>query len=205
MLAVYPGTGARFQRHVDNTAADGRRLTVLCYMNASWGPDDGGELCVHPAAGPVLIPPLAGRLALFHADSMPHEVLPSRRHRYSVNVWYYDAEERDRAAAEARAKGRIGPGGPVSVSENAAARAFLQQLLGGGAATAAEIERLALAAELLPAGAAPLVAEVTMGSLATPHATPGDVAAALRAMPPSAVDTLRSSLSMTRTVLSSSS
>jgi hypoxia-inducible factor (prolyl hydroxylase) len=28
MLAVYPGGGARFQKHVDNTARDGRRLTV---------------------------------------------------------------------------------------------------------------------------------------------------------------------------------
>ena len=28
MLAIYPGGGARFQKHVDNTARDGRRLTV---------------------------------------------------------------------------------------------------------------------------------------------------------------------------------
>merc|ERR1712173_352321 len=40
MLAVYPASGARFQRHVDNTAGDGRRLTVLCYLNESWGTED---------------------------------------------------------------------------------------------------------------------------------------------------------------------
>ena len=30
MLAVYPGKAARFTKHIDNTARDGRRLTVLC-------------------------------------------------------------------------------------------------------------------------------------------------------------------------------
>ena len=39
MLAEYPGRGSRFVRHVDNTARDGRRLTVLCYLN----PDYRGE------------------------------------------------------------------------------------------------------------------------------------------------------------------
>mmetsp|Transcript_6515 Transcript_6515/g.20971 ORF Transcript_6515/g.20971 Transcript_6515/m.20971 type:complete len:492 (-) Transcript_6515:583-2058(-) len=52
MLAIYPGDGARFQAHVDNTTADGRRLTVLCYFNTDWAPDAGGALRVHPPSGP---------------------------------------------------------------------------------------------------------------------------------------------------------
>jgi hypothetical protein len=28
-----PGGGAKFTQHIDNTARDGRRLTVLCYLN----------------------------------------------------------------------------------------------------------------------------------------------------------------------------
>lgn len=48
MLAIYPGGGSRFQRHIDNTARDGRILTVLCYLNEEWGEDDGGNLRIHP-------------------------------------------------------------------------------------------------------------------------------------------------------------
>ncbi len=36
MLAIYPGGGARFAKHIDNTANDGRRLTLLCYLNPNW-------------------------------------------------------------------------------------------------------------------------------------------------------------------------
>ena len=49
MLAEYPGRGSRFVRHVDNTARDGRRLTVLCYLNPEYKGEDGGALKVYPA------------------------------------------------------------------------------------------------------------------------------------------------------------
>lgn len=61
MLAIYPANGSRFQKHVDNTARDGRRLTVLCYLNRSWNEQDGGQLRVFatgdgsdPSAVPVV-------------------------------------------------------------------------------------------------------------------------------------------------------
>ena len=45
MIAVYPEGGTRFQRHVDNTAGDGRRLTVVLYLNDDdWSEKDGGCL-----------------------------------------------------------------------------------------------------------------------------------------------------------------
>lgn len=45
--AIYPGAGARFARHIDNTADDGRRLTMLCYLNPHWKKHHGGALrCV---------------------------------------------------------------------------------------------------------------------------------------------------------------
>ena len=36
-------------RHVDNTARDGRRLTVLCYLNPDYCGEHGGALKVYPA------------------------------------------------------------------------------------------------------------------------------------------------------------
>lgn len=203
MLAVYPATGARFQRHVDNTAGDGRRLTMLCYMNQDWGIEDGGELCLHPSgSNPVIVKPVAGRLALFMADSIPHEVFPSRRHRYSINVWYYDTEERSKAAAEAKVTGRIGgTGAVVTDADNAVARHFLQELLGQGPqfATTAEVDRLAKLAALLPPGAAHMVAQVTMGSEAQANVTPIDLAKGLSAITPTALDGLRRDMTKMKT------
>jgi len=50
MLAEYPGCSSRFVKHVDNTAGDGRRLTVLCYLNEDWLGENGGSLKVYDDA-----------------------------------------------------------------------------------------------------------------------------------------------------------
>ena len=44
MYAIYPGNGSRFARHIDNTTQDGRRLTLLVYLNPDWTKDLGGAL-----------------------------------------------------------------------------------------------------------------------------------------------------------------
>lgn len=44
MLSIYPGEGARFAKHIDNTTRDGRRLTVLVYLNPGWSVEQGGAL-----------------------------------------------------------------------------------------------------------------------------------------------------------------
>ena len=46
MLAMYPGGGSRFARHIDNTTGDGRRLTLLVYLNPLWSRD----LVIHDQA-----------------------------------------------------------------------------------------------------------------------------------------------------------
>ena len=107
MLAIYPGGGSRFQAHVDNTTGDGRRLTVLCYLNPGWLADDGGALRVHADAGPVDVLPAAGRLALFYADKMKHEVRPTQRARAAVTLWYRRrAGETKPSLAASRTRGR---------------------------------------------------------------------------------------------------
>ena len=105
MLAEYPGRASRFVKHVDNTARDGRRLTVLCYLNEDWRGEHGGALKVYDRIGPdgasqrdgaaasLEVAPAGGALAMFYADEVPHEVLPSHRSRHSFTVWYYDRQE----------------------------------------------------------------------------------------------------------------
>lgn len=80
MLAIYPGNGARYMRHIDNPDGNGRILTCLYYLNVGWRAGDGGELRVYrPSAeggGEVAatIPPLLDRVVVFWSDErVPHE------------------------------------------------------------------------------------------------------------------------------------
>jgi hypothetical protein len=132
---------------VDNTARDGRRLTVLCYLNEDWLGEHGGALKVYdrPAGtrssglnaraekvplggeeedeedqtvnrGFLNIAPAGGVVAMFYADEIPHEVLPSHRSRHSFTVWYYDQQESE----EASLRGRGGEGESPSAVARAA-------------------------------------------------------------------------------------
>ena len=42
------------QAHIDNTAKDGRRLTVLTYLNPKWHRNFGGALGLHAPPQPQL-------------------------------------------------------------------------------------------------------------------------------------------------------
>jgi hypothetical protein len=44
MFAQYAGEGSRFANHVDNTAGDGRILTIVIYLNPAWTDEMGGAL-----------------------------------------------------------------------------------------------------------------------------------------------------------------
>lgn len=164
MLAVYPPNGACFQAHVDNSAGDGRRLTMLSYLNdGDWQAKDGGALRLHPKdAEAIDILPLGGRGALFFADEMEHEVLSTHRLRFSCNVWYYDREERDRAVDQVQRTGQIGEAsssGPATMDEQAAARSLIQAILSGeGLNQKAGYEALSVAASKLSPKAASFVA-----------------------------------------------
>jgi len=124
MIGRYSGSKkARFQKHIDNTQEDGRRLACVVYLNHDWDIDqDGGELKLHldHAADPVpvegvadfsggrqrnlgrrksiiTVAPRAGRVAIFRADLTEHEVCPvvnMMKDRFSFLVWYFQREER---------------------------------------------------------------------------------------------------------------
>jgi hypothetical protein len=122
MVTCYPGNGARYIRHCDNPNRNGRRLTVLYYLNFDWQEGDGGELRIYPpeatskpsaeggskdAGLPILdLPPRGDSMVLFFSDTrVPHEVLPAHKARYAVTHWFYDTEERQHAEASAAAAG----------------------------------------------------------------------------------------------------
>lgn len=42
MFSIFPADGARFAKHIDNTTNDGRRLTLVIYLNPGWEKQQGG-------------------------------------------------------------------------------------------------------------------------------------------------------------------
>lgn len=90
-FARYP-RGSFYRRHVDAFRGHQRSrvLSAVLYLTPGWQPGDGGELVLYDAADqPVTrVAPGAGRLVLFLSEQFPHEVLPTRRTRYSLTGWY---------------------------------------------------------------------------------------------------------------------
>lgn len=86
--AEYPA-GTFYKRHLDRFRTDSRRkLSVICYLNEDWKPDEGGQLILYPAENQIeSILPLGGRLVCFESDKLEHEVLPAIRPRRSITGW----------------------------------------------------------------------------------------------------------------------
>ncbi|CAJ0582103.1 unnamed protein product, partial [Mesorhabditis spiculigera] len=101
MIAIYPGNGTRYVKHVDNPAKDGRCITTIYYCNEGWDVQkDGGALRLYPETSevPMDVDPKADRLVFFWSDRRnPHEVMPVYRHRFAITIWYMDKEERQEA------------------------------------------------------------------------------------------------------------
>jgi hypoxia-inducible factor (prolyl hydroxylase) len=86
MIALYPSQGSRFANHIDNTTRDGRRLTVVIYLNPGWTIENGGALRI-TANECVDVLPLAGRLAMFESANIAHEVRPTFGDRFAITIW----------------------------------------------------------------------------------------------------------------------
>ena len=90
--ARYP-TGTFYKRHLDRFRSDSRRrLSVICYLNDNWQPNDGGQLTIYvPETNgteqSIRIDPIGGRLVCFDSGLMEHEVLPATRDRLSITGW----------------------------------------------------------------------------------------------------------------------
>uniref|UniRef100_A0A8R1ERB6 hypoxia-inducible factor-proline dioxygenase n=1 Tax=Caenorhabditis japonica TaxID=281687 RepID=A0A8R1ERB6_CAEJA len=106
MLAIYPGNGTRYVKHVDNPVKDGRCITTIYYCNENWDMGkDGGTLRLYPETSmtPMDIDPRADRLVFFWSDRRnPHEVMPVYRPRFAITIWYMDKTERNKALSKGR-------------------------------------------------------------------------------------------------------
>jgi SM-20-related protein len=90
-FAVYPpGTG--YARHLDRFRDDDARVvSLVLYLNQDWQESDGGELRLYPGdkeSEPITVLPAGGTLVGFLSAEMAHEVLPSRRDRFSLTGWF---------------------------------------------------------------------------------------------------------------------
>jgi hypothetical protein len=134
MLANYPGGGSRFARHIDNTTNDGRRITLLIYLNPEWNIEvDQGALRLTPQNSDIGVDvyPECGRLAMFYSADMPHEVLPTYGDRHAITVWYYDQIEREQAIASAKDSGAAQAAVNAGTDAQREAKEFISDLMGG--------------------------------------------------------------------------
>jgi SM-20-related protein len=86
------GPGAHYQRHIDHSSGDARRIiSTALYLNEHWTPQHGGQLRLHldqEAPRTIDILPEAGRLVIFLSEQFYHEVLPAERERVSLTGWF---------------------------------------------------------------------------------------------------------------------
>ena len=89
--AHYP-SGAFYKRHVDAFKGQSNRvLTTVMYLNPFWQTLDGGQLQIYDINNDNLIvsvEPEMGTFVVFLSEQFPHEVLPSKRDRYSIAGWF---------------------------------------------------------------------------------------------------------------------
>jgi SM-20-related protein len=86
-FAVYP-EGSFYKKHVDRFQRDsGRAISCVLYLNESWNEMDGGQLRIYNNDTFTDVAPVFGRLVCFKSDEVEHEVLPTKRERYSITGW----------------------------------------------------------------------------------------------------------------------
>lgn len=87
--AIYE-PGAFYKKHVDRFQNDSKRtVSLVTFFNENWTTEDGGLLILDRKNGSSeKILPEAGTLVIFMSDSIPHEVTPTLKTRYSFAGWF---------------------------------------------------------------------------------------------------------------------
>jgi len=85
--AVYP-PGAFYKTHLDRFQNDSKRtVSMVLFFNSEWSVDDGGILRLDLPSESVRVAPRPGTAVFFLSDKIPHEVLETKRDRYSFAGW----------------------------------------------------------------------------------------------------------------------
>ncbi len=84
--------GCFYKTHVDAFRGQRNRiLSIIIYLNHDWLQEDGGELVLYTdgsTGAPLLVTPEFGTVVAFLSEEIPHEVLVTHRHRYSIAGWF---------------------------------------------------------------------------------------------------------------------
>ena len=83
--------GDFYEKHLDAFKnSKNRVVTTVYYLNKHWGKEDGGELVVYDENDTFVtkVVPKANTLVVFLSEKFPHEVLASKKKRYSIAGWF---------------------------------------------------------------------------------------------------------------------
>ncbi|MFA7552707.1 MAG: 2OG-Fe(II) oxygenase [Spongiibacteraceae bacterium] len=83
--------GDFYKKHLDAFKGEANRtLSLVVYLNPDWQPEEGGELVLYAEDGqhPIRVTPGFGTVVAFLSEEFPHEVLPTKRDRYSIAGWF---------------------------------------------------------------------------------------------------------------------
>jgi len=89
-FAVYE-KGDFYETHLDAFKhSKNRVVTTVYYLNNEWNKEDGGELIIYNEENEFLrkVTPYANTLVIFLSEKFPHEVLPTKKTRYSIAGWF---------------------------------------------------------------------------------------------------------------------
>ncbi len=83
--------GDFYEKHLDAfKASKNRVITTVYYLNDMWDEKDGGELLIYNEKNEQIkkVIPKGNRLLVFLSDMFPHEVLATKKKRYSIAGWF---------------------------------------------------------------------------------------------------------------------
>jgi len=89
-FAIYD-EGDFYETHLDSFKnSKNRVVTTVYYMNDDWGDEDGGEVVLYDIDNNFLakVKPDANTLVVFMSEKFPHEVLPTKKRRFSIAGWF---------------------------------------------------------------------------------------------------------------------
>lgn len=85
--ALYP-KGSYYKKHIDQFRNEnGRKFSLISYLNEEWLNTDGGNLAVYQEGVEQTIRPQSQTAVFFKSNEIEHEVMTANRDRMSVTGW----------------------------------------------------------------------------------------------------------------------